>query len=60
VTIGDDAFFRLLPEWTSSRRDGTATIPEFIDLAERISGTQLDDFFRQWLYTEEKPPMPRR
>jgi aminopeptidase N len=60
MTIGDDAFFRLLPEWTSSQRDGTGTTTEFVDLAERISGIQLDDFFQGWLYAEEKPPYPRR
>jgi aminopeptidase N len=60
MTIGDDAFFRLLPEWTSSQRDGTGTTTEFIELAERISGTQLDDFFQSWLYTEAKPAYPQR
>ena len=60
LTIGDDAFFRLLPEWTASQRNATATTEEFVELAERISGTQLDDFFQMWLYTEEKPPRPSR
>ena len=29
--------------------------PEFIALAERISGQDLDDFFQTWLFTPEKP-----
>jgi aminopeptidase N len=60
LTIGDDAFFRLLPEWTASQRNATATTEEFVELAERVSGAQLDDLFQTWLYTEEKPPYPRR
>jgi hypothetical protein len=31
------------------------TIPEFIALAERISGKQLDDLFNTWLFTPGKP-----
>ena len=31
------------------------TIRQFIALAERISGKQLDAFFRVWLYTPRKP-----
>jgi aminopeptidase N len=60
MTIGDDAFFRLLPEWTSSQRNGNGTTAEFVALAERISGKQLDDFFQTWLYTDTKPPYPGR
>ena len=60
LTIGDDAFFRLLPEWTASQGGGTGTTAEFVVLAERISGKQLDDFFQTWLYTDIKPPYPGR
>ena len=60
MTIGDDAFFRLLPEWTATRRGGNGTIAEFTALAERLSGRDLDGFFQTWLYTEDKPPYPAR
>jgi aminopeptidase N len=60
MTIGDDAFFRLLPEWTATRRGGNGTIAEFTALAERLSGRDLDTFFQTWLYTEDKPPYPNR
>jgi aminopeptidase N len=59
VTIGDDAFFRLLKEWTASRRGSDGSVADFLALAERISGRQLDDLFQAWLYTEAKPPYPR-
>jgi hypothetical protein len=31
------------------------TTAQFIDLAERISGRQLDALFDTWLYTDTKP-----
>jgi aminopeptidase N len=58
VTVGDDAFFRILPEWASRKRDSTATTREFIALAEEISGQQLDQLFQDWLYGTEQPPRP--
>jgi aminopeptidase N len=55
ATVGDDAFFDILRTWTTENRDGTATTDEFVALAERVSGTQLDDLFTTWLYTAGKP-----
>jgi aminopeptidase N len=60
VTIGDDAFFRLLREWTSTRRNGAGEVADLVALAEKLSGRQLDALFQAWLYTEAKPPYPRR
>ena len=54
--IGDEAFFRLLREWIRQNRGGHVTTPQFIALAERISGQQLDDLFETWLFTGERPP----
>jgi hypothetical protein len=53
--IGDRDFFRLLRVWTQSRAGDNVRIPEFIALAERISGEQLDAFFETWLFTGAKP-----
>jgi Peptidase family M1 domain/Peptidase M1 N-terminal domain/Immune inhibitor A peptidase M6 len=53
--IGDRDFSRLLREWMRSHAGGNATIPEFIDLAERISRQNLRAFFTTWLYTPSKP-----
>jgi aminopeptidase N len=55
VQIGDDDFFRLLRRWTTSRAGGNVTTPEFIRLAERISGQDLGAFFDTWLFTAAKP-----
>ena len=53
--IGDDAFFTVLRTWYSEHRYGNATTAEFIALAERVSGQDLDAFFEMWLYQEGKP-----
>ena len=53
--IGDERFFRILRTWAAQHRHGTATTQEFITLSEEISGRDLENFFRVWLYTPEKP-----
>ncbi|GAV45492.1 M1 family metallopeptidase [Streptomyces acidiscabies] len=55
--IGDAAFFKLLPTWTKQHRYGNANTAEFIALAEKISGQQLDDLFQTWLFTTGKPTL---
>ena len=53
--IGDTAFFKLLPAWTKLHRYGNANTADFIGLAEKVSGQQLDDLFHTWLFTTGKP-----
>ena len=53
--IGDEDFFRLLRRWTAQQSGGNVNTDEFIALAERVSGEQLDEFFTTWLFTPEKP-----
>ncbi|GGV60967.1 peptidase [Streptomyces longisporoflavus] len=55
--IGDKAFFELLPAWAEQNRYGNVTTAEFIRLAEKISGKQLDGLFRTWLFTKGKPAL---
>ncbi|MFZ6005321.1 MAG: M1 family metallopeptidase [Actinomycetota bacterium] len=54
--IGDDAFFTVLRQWVDENRDASAATADFIALAERVSGQQLDDLFLAWLYG---PSLPR-
>jgi aminopeptidase N len=53
--VGDDAFFRILRTWTQEHRYGNATTAQFVALAERVSGRQLDGFFQTWLWSQHKP-----
>ncbi|MFE9189651.1 M1 family metallopeptidase [Micromonospora sp. NPDC007208] len=60
VAVGDKAFFEIVKTWAAEKRDGIATTAEFVALAERISGKQLDAIFDAWLYGTEKPDLPKR
>jgi hypothetical protein len=53
--LGDRVFFRILRDWAAEHRYGNVTTAQFIALAERDSGRNLDRFFQVWLYQPEKP-----
>jgi aminopeptidase N len=55
VKIGDFAFFNVLRSWAAQHKYGNASTPQFIALAEQISGMDLDRFFDVWLYQPDKP-----
>ena len=58
TTIGDEPFFALLLDWTSSYRHAVATTEDFIRLASRHAQHDLGDFFTGWLFTASLPPLP--
>ena len=53
--VGDEAFFTILRTWYGENRNSNVTTGDFIALAERVSGQQLDSFFDVWLYEEGRP-----
>ncbi|MEU4743457.1 M1 family metallopeptidase [Actinosynnema sp. NPDC023658] len=53
--VGDPAFDRVLKEWTSAKRDGNASWPEFEAHVEQVSGQDLDGFFAAWFRGGELP-----
>ncbi|WP_433467234.1 M1 family metallopeptidase [Spirillospora sp. CA-128828] len=53
--VGDRAFFTILRTWAAEHRHATATTPQFIALAERVSGKRLTGLFQTWLYSRTKP-----
>ncbi len=55
VKIGDFAFFNVMRSFVQENRYGSVTTPQFIALAERLSGQELDRFFDVWLYQPDKP-----
>ena len=57
LAMGDPAFFDLLKRWHAEQKGGTGTTDEFVALAEKISGMQLDDLFTTWLFTPSKPSL---
>ncbi|RFU36588.1 M1 family peptidase [Actinomadura logoneensis] len=56
--IGDDKFFTLLRTWAAAHRYGNATTEQFVALANKVSGQDLNPFFQTWIYSTGKPPLP--
>jgi hypothetical protein len=55
--IGADVCAILLRTYYKKYQDSNAGTQDFIDLAEKISGKKLRDFFDAWLYKEPVPDM---
>lgn len=55
ATIGDDAFFELLRKWVADNDGTSRTIDDFVALAERVSGVDLDAFADDWLRADTLP-----
>jgi aminopeptidase N len=53
--IGDPTFQQLLRTWVATRAGGNGSVAQFHQLAEDLSGQQLDDFFAAWLGSRGKP-----
>jgi aminopeptidase N len=53
--VGDATFFPLLRAWFARNKYSNVTTSDFIALAERRSGQDLDRFFRAWLFKEGRP-----
>ncbi|WP_214318789.1 M1 family metallopeptidase [Nonomuraea sediminis] len=54
-TVGDRDFFAIVRAWATRHRYGNGSTPEFVALAEKISGKRLDTLFRTWLFTKGRP-----
>lgn len=55
VKVGERTFFRILRDWYARNKYGNVTTADFVALAEKRSGKQLDTFFDVWLYRPVKP-----
>ncbi|GAA2604443.1 M1 family metallopeptidase [Actinomadura fulvescens] len=55
--VGDDKFFDILKTWAREKRHSNATTPQFIQVAERVSGQSLDTFFDAWLFQRGRPAL---
>jgi aminopeptidase N len=57
LAVGDADFFEILRRWAKSREGENVTTNQFIRLAERVSGEDLDELFDTWLFTPGKPEL---
>ncbi len=53
--VGDANLSTILRQWAANKQYGNGSIAEFTALAERVSGKNLDTFFRNWLTVKTKP-----
>ena len=51
-------FFTILRTWAKPQRGANVTTDQFIALAEKVSGQQLDELFQTWLFGTTKPVVP--
>ena len=58
MQVGDEDFFKILRTWATSRKGETGSTRQFIRLAERISGEELDDLFDEWLSAGRPASLP--
>lgn len=55
LEVGDDVFFQILKRWSGSKAGQNVSTDQFIALAERLSGKDLDALFNAWVYSPTKP-----
>ena len=48
--VGDNQFFKILKEYYKIYKYKNASTFDFIDIAEKISGKDLNQFFKQWVF----------
>lgn len=53
--VGDMVFQKIMQAYYTQYKGGNADTKDFEAVAEKISGKNLDQFFRQWLYTAGVP-----
>lgn len=58
LTVGDDAFFSLLREWTAEHAHSTVDTAQFRAFAAQQTGHDLDELFTDWLDRPELPELP--
>jgi aminopeptidase N len=55
--VGSHDFFVILRRWAQENEYGNVSTADFIALSERVSGKELDAFFKAWLYVPERPAL---
>jgi aminopeptidase N len=53
--IGDEAFWKGLSTYFKRYQNGNALTDDFRRVMEEVSGKQLENFFRQWVYMPGQP-----
>ncbi|MEZ0065830.1 aminopeptidase N [Streptacidiphilus sp. MAP12-20] len=60
VALGDEAFFRMLRDWTRLHRHGVVGTDTFVAHVTRYASAPIDEMLREWLFETALPPFPGR
>jgi aminopeptidase N len=60
VALGDEAFFRMLRDWTRLHRHGVVSTDRFLAHVHRYAATPVDTLLREWLFETALPAFPLR
>lgn len=58
--VGDEDFFNIVRTYFGEFKGKTATTDDFVEVASRVSGQDLEPFFQEWLYSNKLPDLPQR
>nr|WP_307851818.1 M1 family metallopeptidase [Williamsia sp. CHRR-6] len=58
LSVGDEAFFAMLRQWTRDYRYSSVSTADFTDLAARYSDTSLSALWQRWLRQKAVPEFP--
>lgn len=50
--LGEDTFFKVMQEYFDQFKFKIATTEDFIRVSEEVSGRELDEFFKTWVYAQ--------
>ena len=59
LTVGDEKFAQIIHRYLEEYGGKTATTQDLVDIASDVAGTDLGDFFEQWLGPGEVPELPQ-
>ncbi len=60
LTLGDDAFFTMLRDWTAAHRHGSVSTEQFIRHVEGYTSAGIRGILDAWLFETALPPLPKR
>lgn len=59
LQVGDDTFFEAVRSYAMAYQHQNVTTADFIEVAEEVSGQDLDALFDAWLFAEAVPSIPQ-
>jgi aminopeptidase N len=58
AAVGDQDFFTALRTWTTEQAGRNGSVQDFLAVIKHVSGKDIDDVARTWLFTPTRPPAP--